>query len=375
MYMWREFDIAEVRDDMARIADIGFDVVRVFVLMQDFMPRQTEVSAAMVAHLEEVASAAKDAGLGIMPTLIVLNMSGQTWWPEWMLRIGGKAADLYTDPAALASQALLVSTCARALSGDDAVRAFDIANENDDAQRPESRDAGRNWAMMMAKAIRGEAPGTPIQIGSHLLSLTTVNNMRIDDLAQIMDEDVMHAYPLYSDTARSFLDPELVPFSCALTAGLSGSGRPTLMQEFGLCTASRGEAGKTIVDDFLGQPLVQYLSSEDEAASYYRSVLDRLVETGAAGAYSWCYGDYDPDIFNRAPLNTAVRERTFGLVRADGSEKPAAQVFRDFRRRRDAGHVTRSPIPQILDVTADEYYRAPANHFARLYASWLSRDS
>lgn len=375
MYMWREFDIAEVRDDMARIADMGFDVARVFVLMQDFMPRQTEVSAAMVAHLEDVASAAKHAGLGIVPTLIVLNMSGQTWWPEWMLRIGGKAPDLYTDPAALASQALLVSTCARALSGDDAIRAFDIANENDDAQRPESRDAGRNWAMMMAKAIRGEAPGTPIQIGSHLQSLTSVNNMRIDDLAQIVDEDVMHAYPLYSDVARSFLDPEFVPFSCALTSGLSGSGRPTLMQEFGLCTASRGEDGKTIVDDFLGQTLVQYLSSEDEAASYYRSVLDRLVETGASGAYAWCYGDYDPEIFDRPPLTIAVRERTFGLLRADGSEKPAVEVFRDFRRRRDAGHVVRSPIPQILDVAADEYYRAPAAHFGRLYASWVSRDS
>ena len=33
----------------------------------------------------------------------------------------------------------------------------------------------------------------------------------------------MHAYPLYSPAARSFLDPELVPFSCALTAGLSGT--------------------------------------------------------------------------------------------------------------------------------------------------------
>ncbi len=76
--------------------------------------------------------------------------------------------------------------------------------------------------------------------------------MRVDDLAAIADEDVMHAYPLYSQSARSFLDPELVPFSCALTSGLSGSGRPTLMQEFGLCTAPPGAAGRTITDDFLG---------------------------------------------------------------------------------------------------------------------------
>jgi hypothetical protein len=197
--------------------------------------------------------------------------------------------------------------------------------------------------------------------------------MRVDDLAAICDEDVMHAYPLYSDVARSFLDPELVPFSCALTTAVAGPGRPALMQEFGLCTAPRRQAGRTITDDFLGQPRAQYLASEEEAAEYYRAVLQRLVETGAAGAYAWCYGDYDRALFDQPPFATAIRERTFGLVRADGSEKPAVDVFRALRKRRDAGLVTSSPVPNAADVTADEYYRAPTHHFARLYGCWLSR--
>jgi endo-1,4-beta-mannosidase len=184
----------------------------------------------------------------------------------------------------------------------------------------------------------------------------------------------MHAYPLYCDAARSFLDPELVPFSCALTTGLSGTGRPTLMQEFGLCTAAPGAAGHTITDDFLGHPRSQYLASEDEAATYYDAVLERLVQTGASGAYAWCYGDYDAALFDRPPFATAVRERTFGLVRADGGEKPAADVFRRFRQRRDAGTIRPSDVAPALDVSADEYYRAPATHFERLYACWLSRN-
>ena len=183
----------------------------------------------------------------------------------------------------------------------------------------------------------------------------------------------MHAYPLYYEGARSFLDPELVPFSCALTAGLAGSGRPPLMQEFGLCTAARGAAGQTITDDFLGEPRPQYLASEEEAATYYEEVLDRLVATGAAGAYAWCYGDYDSQLFERAPLSHAVRERTFGLVRADGSEKPAAGVFRKLRKRRDAGKLVRHSVAPVLDVSADEYYNAPGVHFERLYARWLSQ--
>lgn len=374
MWMWREFDISEVRDDMAQIASIGFDVVRFFAMTRDFLPAPMTVAPEMIGRLEQVALAAKDAGLKSMPTLITINMSGRFWWPDWMVDAQGIPANLFSDPEILRSQALLVETAACALAGDDSVRAFDLSNEIDDAQRPVSRDAGWLWASLLANTIRRAAPRTPVQIGAHLLSLTTPKYLRIDDLAGVADEDVMHAYPLYCRTARSFLDPELVPFSCALTAGLAGSGRPTLMQEFGLCTAPRGSVGQTITDDFLGRPLSQYLASEDEAATYYSDVLERLVATGASGAYAWCYGDYDARLFDRAPISTAIRERTFGLVRSDGTEKPAAAVFRKFRQRRDRGVVDQSEvvIPQVLDITADEYYTAPQAHFDRLYASWLS---
>ena len=379
MYMWREFDIGEVRDEMAQIADLGFDVVRVFALAQDFLPEPGIVAADMITRLVEVARAARDAGLRVVPTLVVINMSGQFWWPAWMVDAHGRPGDLFSDPTILRSQSLLVETCARALSGDDSIRAFDLANEIDDAQQPRTRDAGRLWAALLANAIRRAAPGTPIHVGAHLLSLTTEKYIRVDDIAEVADEDVMHAYPLYYAGARSFLDPELVPFSCALTAGLAGRGRAPLMQEFGLCTAPPGSPGKTITDEFLGSPLSQYLASEEEAAAYYDAVLQGLVKIGAAGAYAWCYGDYDPRLFGRPPLALAIRERTFGLVRADGSEKPATAVFKTFRKKRDAGAFSGSDgiavMPRVLDVTADEYYSAPDRHFARLYAEWVSKRS
>ena len=375
MYMWREFDIGEVRDDLAHMAAIGFDVVRFFALTQDFLPGPTTVDTKNVARLVEVCRAANDAGLKSIPTVIVINMSGKFWWPEWMIDSAGKPRDLFSNPELLRAQSALAGSIASALAGDESIRAFDLSNEIDDAQVPQTREGGQLWTKTLASTIRRAAPGVPIQVGSHLLSLTTQNNMRIDDVAQVTDEDVMHAYPLYCDVARSFLDPELVPFSCALTAALSGRDRPTLMQEFGLCTAPQGAPGQTITDDFLGNPLSQYLASEDEAATYYEEVLDRLVKTGASGAYAWCYGDYDPQIFDRPPISTAIRERTFGIVRADGSEKPAADVFRRFKTKRDAGILpdVEQPSSPVVDVSADEYYRSPASHFERLYKAWVSR--
>ena len=371
--MWRDFDLAEVRDELAHIAEMGFETVRLFALAQDFLPGCERVDADMVGRLVDVARVAKEQKLSIVPTLIVLNMSGASWWPAWMLDAAGAPADIYGEPSVVRSQALLVSTCAGALAGDASVRAFDIANEIDDAQRPVSREAAQSWTSTMANAIRLSAPGARVRIGAHLPSLTTENHMRVDDLGATLDEDVMHAYPLYSEYARSFLDQELVPFACALTAQLAGQRRPPLMQEFGLCTAPKESTGMSIVDDFLGQPRTQYLASEDEGATYYESVITRLAQSGAAGAYAWCYADYDAQLFNRPPLDRAIRERTFGLVRADGSEKPAAHVFRGLRAIFNAGGLSRGTEPEVLDVSADEYYRAPGAHFARLYTQWLAR--
>ena len=365
MYLWRDFDAAEVADDMARIASIGFDVVRVFALAEDFLPAPETVSAPAVSRLVDVVRLADEAGLRAMPTLVVINMSGWMWRPAWM-----RGLDLYADEQAIVAQERLVETCARALAGGSALRAIDLANEIDGAQVPATREAARSWLARMAAAARRGAPGVPVQVGAHLPSLAEANNMRVDDIAAAADEDVMHAYPLYSDVARGPLDPELVPFSCALAAGLAGRGA-VLMQEFGLATTDG--AGRSFDDDFLGRRLPQYLASEDEGARYYAQVLARLVSTGAAGAYAWCYADYDPRLFDRPPLDRAIRERTFGLLRADGREKPAVEIFRRLRRARDTGGLVSGAIPEVLDVPADEYYEAPTRHFARLYARWLEQ--
>ena len=58
MYMWREFDLAEARDELAQIAGIGFDTVRLFALTQDFLPAPGRVAPEMIDRLVEVTRAA-----------------------------------------------------------------------------------------------------------------------------------------------------------------------------------------------------------------------------------------------------------------------------------------------------------------------------
>jgi len=71
MYMWREFDVGEVRDELAHIVDMGFDTVRLFALTRDFLPERERVDGAMISRLVDVVSVATELSRGISEMLTV----------------------------------------------------------------------------------------------------------------------------------------------------------------------------------------------------------------------------------------------------------------------------------------------------------------
>ena len=382
MYWWKDFDPGEVHEEFAQIATWGLKLVRVCLLWEDFQPRPDQIDAKSLANLRTVLDIAAELDLLVMPTLIVGNMSGAIWLPAWTLSeittpiaytqlAAGRptdrvARDLYGEPSMLRAQARLADAVAACLSGHPALWGYDLANEIDAAQRPRSDDAGWLWFCLLAGVLKARDPLHPVTYGAHPPSLTERNGLRIDDMAPHLDILSMHGYPLYSDEADGPLDPEFVPFVTALTTALGG--KPTMMQEFGLCTAAPGEPSHSIQDDFLGQPRPQFLASEEDAAHYYDAVVRRLHAQHVPGALAWCYADYVPGLWDRPPIARAIRERTFGLVRADGSEKPAVDVLR---------RAATAPLPPagaltdpLNGMTADDYYRDPGHAFTLLYGRW-----
>ena len=108
----------------------------------------------------------------------------------------------------------------------------------------------------------------PITCGLHITSLLYNNGLRLDQIFSHTDFAVIHAYPMYSEgLARSPLDPDFVPFTCALTAALSG--KPVLMEEFGGCTAPPGEDSFEWKWKGYGQEVNQFMASENALAEYY----------------------------------------------------------------------------------------------------------
>jgi endo-1,4-beta-mannosidase len=383
MYWWSDFDAGEVREEFAMIRDIGLTHVRIFLLWESFQPQPDRINGGALGDLRAVCDVAGELGLKLEPTFFTGHMSGPNWAPDWLvsgrprrkgerevLSLGRRAAsehgifDVYTEAFVLEAEERQLRAVCRELRDHPAVWAWSLGNEPDLFCQPVNSDVGTQWVSRMARVIKAEDPDRPVLIGLHTASLDGDVGFRVDQIAGVTDVSVMHGYSIYNLQARSALDPDYVPFTCALTSALAG--RPVLYEEFGVCTrwpdGPSGYRGAGL--KFLGKPK-QYFSSEQDAGEYYRQVLPRLVRVGALGAFAWCFGDYDEALWDKPPCDNFVHERTFGLFRADGSAKPAALALKEFAA---TGPKVGAPERAVtLPVGAAVYYQNPRAYQPMLY--------
>ena len=389
MYWWSNFDEAEVRDEFGLIQDLGMKVVRLFLLWDDFQPEPSLVSHEAVDNLVKVADAAADHGLGLNVTFFTGHMSGPNWSPRWL--VGGDLPpaahqhsildiisagqktnlgyrNMYHDEMALSAEKLLAKTIVGTLKDHPGVWLWNLGNEPDLFAWPNSSEDGTAWVRDMVGLIKSIDSIHPVTIGLHADGLHRDNGFRIDKVYAETDVAVMHSYPMYTPWARQPLDPDFVPFTCALTAALAG--KPVLMEEFGGCTARPGQATYNLKwAETNGREREQYMASEEDFAEFLRLTLPKLHDSGATGALLWCFADYAYELWDRPPCQNQWHERFFGLVRQDGSIKPHAKVIRDFARI----HPQVKPIPEYarLHVDPDKFYAEPLPQLSQLYAQYV----
>jgi endo-1,4-beta-mannosidase len=371
MAMWRHFDAVEVAEDFDRIAQAGFDCVRVFLLWEDFQPEPDEVSAGRLDDLVVVADAAQAVGLALMPTLFTGHMSGANWIPAWLLDrshpfgrfrtiVGGRAVmagiqNWYEDDAIGRAQAFLAREAAAALGGHPALWAWDLGNEPSNCVLPPTSRHARRWLDTMVEALMRESPGTPVTIGLHQEDLQESRLLGPREAAHALTFACMHGYPAYAPWSRHPADDGVPVFLGLLTRWLSG--QEVLFAEFGAPTRR----------DELGDVEAPGLLEEAAAAAYTGRVLAALHRLGFLGAFLWCFADYDRALRSEPPFDEAPHEMSFGLWRSDRSPKPALSVVRDFGTRE---RVKAWPELDWIDVTPVEYLSNPARHLERLYEAF-----
>lgn len=387
MYWWSAFDSGEVAEEFDLIADLGMDVVRIFLLWDDWQPSPETVSPDRLRDLGVVCDVAADRGLGLDVTFFTGHMSGPNWAPRWLLDsnapspspsavqvisrgevVEGWYRNMFHDEVALDAQRLLLRTVVDAYKDHPGVWMWNLGNEPDLFAWPASSDAGRAWTREMSDLVRSIDTSHPVTTGLHTADLFENTGLRVDDVFGASDVAVMHGYPMYIPWAHGDLDPDFVPYLCALVTALTG--KPCLAEEWGGCTAPDGGESTTWEWTSYGRHRTQFMANEDEFADYVAATLPRLVEVGSTGAFLWCFSDYSTELWDRPPCddNGAKHERHFGLVRPDGTLKPHAFAIKDFAATRPL--VVPPAKTVTLDIDADEYYRAPSHHARRLYESF-----
>jgi endo-1,4-beta-mannosidase len=275
---------------------------------------------------------------------------------------------MFHDPAALDAERLLLASVVGEYRSHAGVWMWNLGNEPDLFAHPHDAASGRSWVREMTQLVKEIDPDHPVTTGLHTANLFVDNGLRVDHVFNESDVAVMHGYPMYVDWARDPLDPDFVPYLCALVTALTG--KPCLAEEWGGCTAPDAAESTTWEWNSYGAPRTQFMAGESELADYVEAVLPRLVDVGATGAFMWCFADYHPDLWDRPPCDDggAKHERHFGLVRPDGSLKPHAGVIERFAA---TGPTIGAPVKTVtLDVTPDQYYHDPGTHARRLYQDW-----
>lgn len=389
MYWWSDFDSGEVREEFSIIREIGLKVARIFLLWDDFQPDPDSVSKEALDHLAAVADIAAQNRLGLDVTFFTGHMSGPNWSPRWLL--GGELPpkahqhwlrdvvsqgrktdqgyrNMFDDETALTAERLLLRTVVAALKDHPGIWMWNLGNEPDLFAWPNSSEEGAAWVREMVSLIKSIDPNHPVTIGLHGDGLHRDNGLRIDKVYMHTDIAVMHSYPMYTPWARKPLDPDFVPFTCAVTAALAG--KPVLMEEFGGPTAQPGEPSHFMKwTETNGREREQFMASEEEFAEFIRQTLPRLQDSGATGAVVWCFADYVPELWDRPPCQNAQHERFFGLVRPDGSLKPHAKVMQEFA----AANPQVKPMPDYAKFQIDpqEFYKNPQPYLLEYYQQYL----
>jgi hypothetical protein len=373
--MWRHFDPATIKEDMATIAELGCSCLRIFLLWEDFQPYPRQCSVPMLNHLVKLMELAGDRGLKVMPTLFTGYAAGLTWLPPWMLLAStagdaqevfslGKVRSLkpknpYEDPEVIEAQLYFLRELLNALSGHPALFAWDLGNEPSRWAEPPDETVVSIWFQALTETLRERTGSVPITLGLGAQDLEAKPRLSLLLPSRYLDYVSLHVYPYRLPWAEGPADPGPLPFLGSVAQWLAK--KPVLLQEFGVPTAPAVRKEK-LTEELPSHPS---LVDEEAAARFAERSLNLLRRFRMMGCFWGSYGDYHPAVWARPPLARNVPERFAGLIRYDRSLKAIASPFKF--PTAPAGSGDSEVSADWLDITEEDYLQDPVTHLRRLY--------
>jgi hypothetical protein len=324
-----QLDASAAAEDLAHMARLGLDAVRVFVPWAQLQPQAERIDAGVLDRLAALIEHAQSLGLRVLPSLTGI-LDGEDLLPRWARAL----PNLYAGPLLDAQVALATAVAERLREHAGAIVAWDIGHEfsrvrppragkvttGEHGNAPVSEQEVAAWSKAVAQPFR--AARIPVTAGTWQHDLTSDTNVRLGSLcAPFGFASMQAATPL--PFGRGALDPETIPFFAMVTAAFSF--KPVLMTSVGCET-------------------------DDEHASLASALLHRLHADGRLGAY-WSHW----------------RDDAHGVIRNDGTERPVAGALRAFAK-------TSLVVQRANDmpmISSTYYYRTLPDSMTTLYDAFL----
>ncbi len=402
--VWKRFDAEAVRQDFARMKELGVNCVRVFLTFGSFLQQEGEISPEGLKRFDQFLDLAEEAGIYVHPT-------GPDHWeglPDWAKN------DRIADERVLQALETFWKAFALRYRDRNVLFAYDLLNEpevgwNTPAMKPKwnewvtrkygsldkalerwgkhsqtgssqetpvpaasdavldphlldyqlfREDLATDWTRRQVQAIKSVAPQALVTVGLIQWSVPALlpgvkhySGFRPANLAPFLDFMEVHFYPLENGfyTYRPEDGVRNLAYLESVVRNVAACGKPVILAEFGWYGG-----GKLTLENGKHPP-----ASEEQQATWCR----QAVESTAGYAVGWLnWGLYDH------PEAGDVTQLT-GLLSAKGAQKEWGREFSKLAQRLPtlAGHRPIQPRP-ALDWNRCITSTAEGNAFRQEYA-------
>ncbi len=403
-WWWANFDRSEVRDELAQIAEWGCNSVRICLHWENVQASRERLNSDVLRALEHSLDIAADVGLRVVVSLFPVTLGGALHVPRWVnhpdpigelqqaARFGpplevssagrppviyehgyrrNEVPDVFRDTAIREAQLHQINEVVGYFGAHPAAWAWQLGEGLERLRRPDSSEAVHEWYAALAEAVRAQRNGARVLGVTSVRGLRTPTGPRPEHLADACDMvGVSVSPPLH--LGRGPLRATAIEFLYALASGLAE--QPVAVTGLGLPTVTPEAAG-WVADRAYGRELATFLADEEQQAMFIGEALERLYRAGAPGVWLSAYADYPAELWRRPPLDRSIRERTLGLVAADGREKAAARAISSFAVSIAQADQAASRQPPTLDLDPERYWREPRREYEQLWHEWSEEEA
>ncbi|MCO6449415.1 MAG: beta-galactosidase [Caldilineales bacterium] len=326
--LWRDFDPVEISDELAQIAALGFQAVRVPLFWADFQPRQDEVSLKALEHLAQFLQIASEQQLRVHAGLWAGMWDGALWWPAWGLTPAplplnwpmivnnrrarlGRLRSPFADERVLESRMLLATELAANFGDHPALLGWEPLPGFGRLAASADKTMALEWLAASCEMLANASPNLPCSCLLAADALEAKTAIRPQDILAAGAQPSLSVATFASDRRRLPLSVRWVIFTLDLMSALAGQSVSLCLA--GLPTAPIGE--ESAARDGI------YYASEEDAAAYLRAVIAIARQRQCPQVWLWRWADIPEDQWDRPPYEIGGWRRVTGLLRADGQAK------------------------------------------------------